>query len=70
MQILLVEDDRSLATGLCKALLSEGFITTHVADGKAALHTIGLDTPDIVVLDLGLPEMDGIDFLRKIRISG
>jgi DNA-binding response OmpR family regulator len=70
MQILLVEDDRSLATGLCKALRSEGFITNHVAEGKAALHTIGVDPPDMVVLDLGLPDMDGLDVLRKIRISG
>jgi len=70
MQILLVEDDRSLATGLCKALRSEGFITNHVAEGKAALHTIGVDPPDMVVLDLGLPDMDGLDVLRKIRSSG
>jgi len=70
MQILLVEDDRSLATGLCKALRSEGFIANHVAEGKAALHTIGVDPPDMVVLDLGLPDMDGLDVLRKIRGSG
>ena len=70
MQILLVEDDQSLANGLCKALRSEGFVTNHVSDGGAALHAVSVQPPDIVVLDLGLPDMDGLDVLRKIRSSG
>ena len=70
MQILLVEDDQSLASGLCKALRSEGFVTNHVSEGKAALHTVAVESPDMVVLDLGLPDMDGLDVLRKIRSSG
>jgi len=70
MQVLLVEDDQSLATGLSKALRSEGFVTNHVAAGEAALHAIRVDPPDIIVLDLGLPDMDGLDVLRKIRRSG
>jgi len=70
MQILLVEDDRSLAGGLCKALRNEGFVTNHVAEGKAALHVIDVEPPDIVVLDLGLPDMDGLDVLRTMRRSG
>ena len=67
MQILLVEDDQSLAGGLCKALRSEGFVTNHVAEGKAALHVVDVEPPDIVILDLGLPDMDGIDVLKRIR---
>jgi DNA-binding response OmpR family regulator len=70
MQILLVEDDRSLAAGLCKALRSEGFVTNHVAEGKAALHVVDVEPPDIVVLDLGLPDMDGLDVLKSIRRRG
>lgn len=70
MQVLLVEDDQSLATGLSKALRSEGFVANHVAAGEAALHAIRVDPPDIIVLDLGLPDMDGLDLLRKIRRSG
>ena len=70
MQILLVEDDQSLATGLCKALRSEGFVPNHVSEGRAALHTVEVEPPDMVVLDLGLPDMDGLDVLRKIRSSG
>lgn len=67
MQILLVEDDQSLAGGLCKALDSEGFVTNHVAEGRAALHVIDVEPPDIVVLDLGLPDIDGLDVLAAIR---
>ena len=70
MQILLVEDDQSLANGLCKALRGEGFVTNHVAEGRAALHAVSVQPPDIVVLDLGLPDMDGLDVLRSIRGSG
>jgi DNA-binding response OmpR family regulator len=70
MQLLLVEDDQSLAAGLCKALRSEGFVTNHVTAGKAALHAAAVDPPDIIVLDLGLPDMDGLDVLRNIRGSG
>lgn len=70
MQILLVEDDQSLAGGLCKALRNEGFVMNHVAEGKAALHVVDVEPPDIVVLDLGLPDMDGLDVLKRIREQG
>lgn len=70
MQILLVEDDQSLAEGLCKALRAEGFVTNHVAQGKAAMHVIVVEPPDIIVLDLGLPDIDGIDLLKQIRATG
>ncbi len=67
MQILLVEDDQSLAKGLCKALKLEGFTANHVINGAQALHVLSTDQPDIVILDLGLPDIDGLDLLRKIR---
>ena len=70
MQILLVEDDQSLASGLCKALRNEGFVANHVSEGKSALHVVAAEPPDIVVLDLGLPDMDGLDVLRQIRRQG
>lgn len=70
MQILLVEDDLSLAGGLCTALRNEGFVTNHVTEGKAALHVVATAPPDIVVLDLGLPDMDGLNVLKAIRRSG
>jgi len=69
MQILLVEDDLSLADGLQQALKREGFTVNHVDRGAAALLAIDTDTPDIVILDLGLPDMDGLAVLKDIRAS-
>lgn len=67
MKILLVEDDSSLAKGLTVALTNAGFTVNCVNNGQAALHVVQVETPDMVVLDLGLPDMDGLDVLRKIR---
>jgi DNA-binding response OmpR family regulator len=67
MQILLIDDDPSLASGLTTTLKSEGFSVNHIAQGNNALSTIELHHPDIVILDLGLPDMDGNDVLKAIR---
>jgi DNA-binding response OmpR family regulator len=70
MRVLLVEDDNSLAVGLRDALSREGFVADHVASGSQALAAVRADAPDIVVLDLGLPDMDGLDVLSQIRKLG
>ena len=67
MQVLLVEDDRQLAIGLQKALHNAGFACNHVETGAAALHTLKTETPDIVLLDIGLPDTDGITVLKALR---
>ena len=67
MQILLVEDDLLLADGVRTGLRREGFTVNHVATGKDALHTFRVDKPEIVILDLGLPDMDGLDVLKQLR---
>ena len=69
MAILLVEDDTELAAGLGKALRNEGLAINHVASGADALHVIDTETPDIVILDLGLPDMDGLEVLNRLRSS-
>ncbi len=69
MQLLLVEDDQSLTLGLRTALNREGFTINAVENGGMALSVVNSETPDIVVLDLGLPDMDGIDVLKQIRKS-
>lgn len=66
MQVLLVEDDQSLASGLKLALSHEGFGVNHVANGRDALHVVATAAPDIMILDLGLPDMDGFEILRKV----
>jgi len=67
MLILLVEDDRSIASALELALRKQGHSVNTVGTGKAALHTIDADPPDLVILDLGLPDMDGLAVLKQVR---
>lgn len=67
MNILLIEDDGALASALSKTLSREGFIVNHVAQGKRAITTVKTEPTDIVILDLGLPDMDGLAVLSAIR---
>ncbi|HEX4053511.1 MAG TPA: response regulator [Tepidisphaeraceae bacterium] len=68
MPIILVVDDTALAReSVAKLLEYEGFKTIRAANGKEAYATLYTQTPDLVLLDLMMPEMDGITFLRMIR---
>jgi len=67
MQVLLIEDDSTLAEALAQTLKGEGFAVNHLGYGKLAIEAIKTDLPDIVILDLGLPDIDGTDVLRAIR---
>ena len=66
-RILVVDDDASLAEMLTIVLQGEGFETTVVGDGPAALPALRESAPDLVLLDLMLPGMNGIDVCRAIR---
>ncbi len=70
MQILLVEDDALLAEGIILALRKGGFSVSHVCRGGEALHVIHAEKPEIVILDLGLPDMDGLMLLKSMRTTG
>lgn len=70
MRLLLVEDDASLAAGLSLALRTKGFAVNHVTRGDHALHAVATDPPDLIVLDLGLPDMEGLEVLRALRAGG
>lgn len=70
MRILLVEDDESLASGLKEALAREGYVVDHVPSGTLALAAVAAEAPDMLVLDLGLPDMDGLDVLAAVRDQG
>lgn len=67
MQILVVEDDESVAAGVLEGLARAGFQASHVADGGGALAEVRASGPDFILLDLGLPDMDGTDLCRAIR---
>lgn len=67
MQILLVEDDHLLADGIVSALKRAGFAVNWLDNGKAASTFLVAEPPDILLLDLGLPDMDGLELLRLVR---
>lgn len=67
MRILLVEDDLPLAKALQKSLQSEGFVVNHVNQGKLALNALSTPDQDMIILDLGLPDIDGLDVLKQLR---
>lgn len=70
MRILLVEDDQDLQRLLKKALADNGYVVDSASDGEEG-HFLGDTEPyDVVVLDLGLPKMDGIRVLQKWRKAG
>jgi len=67
MLVLLVEDDRSIAESVTASLTSAGMEVAHVTTGAAAVDALSLAVPDVVLLDLGLPDMDGLDVARQLR---
>lgn len=70
MKVLLVEDDGTLRSALCGALATWGFTTTSAVNGAQALASWQLLQPDALILDLGLPDMDGLDVLQRGRAMG
>lgn len=67
MRLLLVEDDQQLAEGIQSSLRHKGYVVSHVSAGKPALHVIRAGDCDAVILDLGLPDIDGTEVLKQIR---
>lgn len=70
MQIMLVEDDDLLANGMVRALKRDGFAVNWLRDGRSALDSMVVEAPDVLVLDLGLPDMDGLEVLSWLRNRG
>jgi len=69
-RVLVVEDDRDIADVLRRSLSMEGYEVRLAGDGEAALSGAADFTPDAVVLDLGLPKMDGLEVARRLRDAG
>jgi two-component system OmpR family response regulator len=67
MNILLIEDDEVLADGLTHTLSNSGYSVTGATTGAYAEHLLKAQGFDLIVLDLGLPDMDGLQLLRRIR---
>lgn len=67
MRILLAEDDPVIADGICRALRRGGCAVDHVADGMEADAALAGQGYDLLILDLGLPRMNGIEVLKRLR---
>jgi two-component system OmpR family response regulator len=67
MRILLVEDDALLADGLARALGQSGYLIDIASDGKTADAWLESETYDLAILDLGLPGLDGVEVLQRLR---
>src|SRR5881398_55512 len=70
VRILVVDDDRSVRDALRRALTLGCYEVDVVEDGRQALARLSTSTPDAVVLDIGLPEIDGLEVARRLRGAG
>ena len=70
MRLLVIEDDAVLRESLCKQLAESGFGVEQAGDGREGLY-FALEYPiDLAIVDLGLPEMSGLEVIREIRDKG
>jgi len=69
MKILLIEDNATLANGIYKKLKEIGYLVDLFNDGEAGLYALEIMAYDLLILDLGLPIVDGIDVIKKLRKS-
>jgi two-component system, OmpR family, response regulator MprA len=70
VRILVVDDDRAVRDALRRALSLAGYEVTPAEDGERALEQIAHSVPDAVVLDIGLPGLDGLEVCRRVRMLG
>jgi two-component system KDP operon response regulator KdpE len=67
LRILVVDDERAIRRFLTMALNSQGYTVVEAVDGESALQAVVMQRPDLLILDLGLPDMDGIEVVRRLR---
>jgi len=70
VKVLVVEDDPAVRSSLERSLAFEGYAVVTAADGEAGLAAVADHRPDAVVLDLGLPRVDGLEVCRRLRARG
>jgi DNA-binding response OmpR family regulator len=70
VKILVVDDDRELADLVAYALRQAGLFPIAAADGPSALRLVAAEQPDLVILDVNLPGLDGFEVLRRLRGAG
>ena len=70
VRVLVVDDEPAILRFLRAGLGSQGYMVVEAASGQSALDTVRQRRADLVVLDLGLPDIDGLEVIRRIRESG
>ena len=70
MRVLVIEDDATLRESLCQQLADSGFGVEQAGDGREGLYFAQEYPIDLAVVDLGLPEMSGLDVIREVRAGG
>jgi two-component system KDP operon response regulator KdpE len=67
LRVLVVDDERAIRRYLHAALIAQGYTVFEASCGRDALNMTIADRPDMIILDLGLPDMDGVEVTRKLR---
>lgn len=67
LRVLVVDDERAIRRYLRAALNAQGSVVIEASGGEAALRSAAVDRPDVVILDLGLPDLDGVEVTRRMR---
>ncbi len=70
LRVLVVDDEPAILRFLRPSLATQGYIVSEASDGKSALEAVRRKAADVVVLDLGLPDMDGLEVIRRLRDAG
>jgi DNA-binding response OmpR family regulator len=70
IRVLLVEDETDIVSPLVRTLEREDYAVDQAVSGRAALAAVTRAGPDVVILDLGLPDLDGLEVCRALRASG
>jgi two-component system, OmpR family, KDP operon response regulator KdpE len=70
LRVLVVDDEPAIIRFLRAGLETQGYVVSDVKDGRSALDVVRRKATDLIVLDLGLPDMDGLDLVKSVRESG
>ena len=66
-RVLVVDDEPAILRALTSALTARGYRVSQAVDGQTAIDSVAVDPPDVVVLDLRLPDIDGVEVCRRVR---
>jgi len=67
LRVLVVDDERAIRRFLHAALNAQGYTVYEASDGQEAINAVIVDRPDLIILDLGLPDLDGVEVTRQLR---